>query len=247
MKKRYVVCSLALFLCLLAFSTLFFEPVGAVIPVVVIILAALLAGGVIGGLVGYYVGQNTATQNALESVGWQYVNDTAISYGNLVASVATEYDNQANLAMGLTNYFSRKAEAISQYYVNESSYPVDRVLYYSGIGQEYDNLTDTALESMLNVAHVAENHARTTFTGDFSAYTVYALTQEQYNATSGYYQLVAGQYYDLKTQNMTIKYREDIPVDPNIYYYGTGYIYSPWGVYSPNATTFYSDYFMCPP
>ncbi|MCW4024712.1 MAG: hypothetical protein NWF01_06715 [Candidatus Bathyarchaeota archaeon] len=205
MDKKLIVFA-SLFFCFLLVSTATYLPVADAIAPLIILAVGLIIGGVIGGTVGFYVGQNMAAQDLIHSVGWQYVSDTAINYGNLVSATTNEFRNEAQLSEGLTNYFSRKAEIMAQYYVNESTFPYEKVLANSGILAEYLNLTNTIEQQSFNVANVSVGHARETFTGDLSDFNVYALTQEQLNASSGYYQLVAGQYYNLKTHDYEIGY-----------------------------------------
>lgn len=151
------------------------QPAEAIAPLVVIGVFAL--GCFIGGVIGGYLAASQDRQAMINSVNWQYVNDTALSYKNLIDSSTQEFTNEQALMSNLNNYFARKAEYAAQFYINESSLPYAAVMELSGLADEYDNLTGTTKTQLTNLAYVAQGFANTTFTGDINDYTVDATSQ----------------------------------------------------------------------
>lgn len=145
------------------------QPAQALVPLVI---GAFVLGTLVGGIIGGYLAAQASRQALIDSVNWQYVNDSAINFENLVSSSTQEFTNEKALIANLDHYFARKAEYAAQYYINESTFPYDKVMTYSGLQDEYDNITGTVKAQLEALNDVAEGYAEVTFTGDLSDFYV---------------------------------------------------------------------------
>lgn len=158
------------------------------------LLLALAIGAIAGAIIGWYIASQYQTVSLVSSVKDQYVNATALAYENLVAQLTQQYKNEKSLFTGLYYYYVRQAEAAAQYYVNESTFPYDKVYAYAGIQDEATVFRANITSELAAIDLVANLYANTTFEGDLADFTVYANTE---NVTAPY-------GADLKTLHDTV-------------------------------------------
>jgi len=160
----------------------------------------LIAGGSFG--LGMWFQEQFTKQALIESVGADYVNDTATLFNNTVACLTQEQINEKNLVPSAIYYFARKAEYGAQYFVNETTFPTDKVLALTGLEPEMQALLNGTKNQLENLNEIPEGHAETTFTGDLGAWTVNAMTQKDAYGTAGLIQ----KYQSLKTNDLVPAY-----------------------------------------
>jgi len=137
-------------LCLIAIIgfNFFVVQTSALIGAVIIIGVVFIAGAI----TGYFVCKSTTSTRYEAGVDKSdYIYNVAVTWHSQINNTETFSFNQGNLSGGIRYYWFRKAEHVSQYYINESTFPKEKVAEESGIKGEYFNLTGSLLDSYDNV------------------------------------------------------------------------------------------------
>ena len=204
MQQRHIkpVLMALCLITIMGFFTVVTEPARAIVPLIVAgYLAVALIGVAVGALVSWYITTHFQKLALITSVGIQYVNDTATEYTNLMRQARQEYINEEDLIGAVQYYFMRKAEYASQYYVNETAFPYQKVLDLSGLTLEYENLINGTVAHMENLNDIPEGYAESTFTGDLADFTVSGVTQP--NTAVG---TISRQRTDLESADLAVGY-----------------------------------------
>lgn len=87
------------------------------------------------------------------------VNDYLAQYGwtldTQLGAVAMDVKHHADLLPATAYYFGRKAQYVAQYFVNESSFPTDKVLTQAGVYRELANITYALMHTVEDIATMA--------------------------------------------------------------------------------------------
>lgn len=138
---------------------------------------AIGIGLLAGAIIGWYIANMMQTVALEDTVGAQYVNATAIDFSNLIAQATAHYQDEASMLPPLYYYYARKAEYAAQYYVNESTFPYDKVWSYSGLNTELSTLKANITQELAAIDALAKGFAESTYVGDLADYTVIASEQ----------------------------------------------------------------------
>jgi len=120
----------------------------ALVGAVIVVGLTFLAGAV----TGYFICKTTTVTRYEAGVEkGDYIYNVAVTWDTQADNIERFSYNQKELSDGLRYYWFRKAEYTAQHFINESTFPTDKVAEESGIKQEYLNLTSSLLDSYDNV------------------------------------------------------------------------------------------------
>lgn len=105
-----------------------------------------------GAITGYYITKAvTSTRYEAGVDKTDYIKDVGMVWKSQLDNIETFAYNQKELSNGIRYQWFRKMEYASQYYINESTFPVETVAQESGVLDEYLNLASSLLDSYDNL------------------------------------------------------------------------------------------------
>jgi len=125
-----------------------------------VVQTSALAGAVVilgivfiaGALTGYFVAKVTTSTKYEAGVDkTDYLLDVAETWDMQLGNAKTYSKNTENLATGVRYLWFRKAEYMSQNFINETEFPFETVAEKSGVKGDFLNMTSALLDSFDNV------------------------------------------------------------------------------------------------
>lgn len=186
-ERSFAVIALALFCCFLVGSA---QPVHAVIPLIPFALG-MLAGSV---LVGWLLGVFTTPYPGISPL--DLLQNFYSAKVNEFRALTTGLNNTAEALEGVSYYLSRKATTTAQMYINESTFPANKVLNVSGILTEASNEYFSYIQSYQYIFDDIRRYTSASLTGDYASLTTRISTVGSYDT-------------NLKTESSEIRLMRD--------------------------------------